>query len=165
LFRRLLTCKQCGYSLIGEIQKGHVYYRCHTAGCPTASIREDIVEEAALERLLPLEFSEEEKSYVQTRVPQLKSDWENRREEEVNALALRIKSLEDRLGRLTDAFVDRLIEKEIFEQRKGAFLAERKDLEEKLAQLRDGSRSVPDRLQEFLELAGSAYLLYKSALP
>src|SRR5712691_1441193 len=34
LFRRLLTCKLCGYSLSGELQKGHVYYRCHTQTCP-----------------------------------------------------------------------------------------------------------------------------------
>ena len=164
LFRRLLICKECGYSLIGETQKGHSYYRCHTKGCPTACIREEAVEATVLERLLPLEFSEEEKSYLQTRVPQLKVDWENQREEEINALALRIKSLEDRLGRLTDAYIDRLIEKEIFEQRKTALLMERKELEEKMAALKDGSRSVPDRLQEFLELAGSAYLLYKTGL-
>src|SRR5947208_183592 len=30
VFRRLLRCKSCGYSLIGERQKGHAYYRCHT---------------------------------------------------------------------------------------------------------------------------------------
>lgn len=41
---------------------------------------------------------------------------------------------------------------------------ERKDLEEKLAQLKENSRSVPDRLSEFLELAGSAYLSYKIGL-
>src|SRR5262249_18029207 len=28
LFRRLLACQSCGYSLIGELQKGRVYYRC-----------------------------------------------------------------------------------------------------------------------------------------
>jgi site-specific DNA recombinase len=34
LLRRLFTCKLCGYSLIGEMQKGHVYYRCHSKDCP-----------------------------------------------------------------------------------------------------------------------------------
>jgi len=42
---------------------------------------------------------------------------------------------------------------------------ERKDLEERVAALRDGGRSIPDRLAEFLELAGSAYLQYKLGLP
>jgi DNA invertase Pin-like site-specific DNA recombinase len=30
LFRRLIACVQCEYHLIGERQKGHTYYRCHT---------------------------------------------------------------------------------------------------------------------------------------
>jgi hypothetical protein len=32
-FRRMLTCN-CKYSLIGERQKGTVYYRCHNKQCP-----------------------------------------------------------------------------------------------------------------------------------
>jgi site-specific DNA recombinase len=44
LFRRILKCKLCGYHLIGEIQKGHVYYRCHTRDCATKGVREDSVE-------------------------------------------------------------------------------------------------------------------------
>jgi hypothetical protein len=33
---------------------------------------------------------------------------------------------------------------------------ERKDLKEKLVELKENSRPLPDRLAEFLELAGSA---------
>jgi hypothetical protein len=29
--------------LIGEMQKGRVYYRCHTQNCPVTSVREDAV--------------------------------------------------------------------------------------------------------------------------
>src|SRR6266851_5953037 len=49
LFRRLLTCATCGRSLIGEIQKGHVYYRCQTKGCPVTCVREDSVEQCVHE--------------------------------------------------------------------------------------------------------------------
>ena len=42
-FRRTLRCRECGYSLIGELQKGHAYYRCHTRTCPTTGIREERV--------------------------------------------------------------------------------------------------------------------------
>src|SRR5205823_12383024 len=34
LFRRLIRCVRCGYAMIGESQKGHAYYRCHTKSCP-----------------------------------------------------------------------------------------------------------------------------------
>lgn len=38
LYRRRLTCKNCEYSLIGETQKGYIYYRCQRAECPTTSV-------------------------------------------------------------------------------------------------------------------------------
>src|SRR5439155_12217218 len=56
LFRRLLTCKHCAYSLRGEIQKGHVYYRCHTKDCPITCVREETVEQAALEKLSQIQL-------------------------------------------------------------------------------------------------------------
>ncbi len=46
IFRQLLTCGECGKRLRGELQKGHVYYRCHTRSCPTKCIREEVVDEA-----------------------------------------------------------------------------------------------------------------------
>jgi DNA invertase Pin-like site-specific DNA recombinase len=165
LFRRLLTCRHCGYSLIGEQQKGHVYYRCHSKSCPITSIREDAVETEVLKKLLPLEFNQEEKAYLKERVARLKEDWKSQEEAEASALALRISALRDRLNRLTDAYLDGVLEKDLFEQRKTALLMERKELEEQLAHLKDEARLVPDRLREFLELAGSAYLQYKLGLP
>lgn len=38
LFRRLFACNTCGRSLIGSLQKGRVYYRCHTKACPGTSV-------------------------------------------------------------------------------------------------------------------------------
>src|SRR5215813_4674690 len=58
-----------------------------------------------------------------------------------------------------------MIEKVLFEERKAALLMERQALEEKLAQLKSGMLSVPDRLTEFFELAQSAYLSYKMGFP
>jgi len=165
LFRRLLKCKRCGYSLIGERQKGHSYYRCHTRDCPTTGIREEAVEAEALGRLEPLQFSDRERAYLKQKIARLKQDWSGEQEALSNALNLRLSQLQVRLGRLTDAFIDGVIEKELFEERKAALLMERKDLEENLAGTRDNSRSVPDQLAEFLELAGSAYLQYEIGLP
>jgi site-specific DNA recombinase len=34
LLRSTVRCTACGYALIGETQKGHTYYRCHTRSCP-----------------------------------------------------------------------------------------------------------------------------------
>ena len=112
----------------------------------------------------PLQFNEDEKKYFALKVARLKEDWGHERKAQIQAINLNLSQLQDRLSRLTDAYIDRMIEKEIFEQRKSALLMERKGLEEKLAALRNEAKSVPDRLAEFLELAGDAYLQYKVGL-
>jgi site-specific DNA recombinase len=165
LFRRLIACAQCKYSLIGERQRGHIYYRCHTKACPPICVREDTVEKAVLCTLLPLQFNEEEKSYLAKKIAWLTEHWEQEQASVVNALQLRLRKLTERLARLTDAYLDGVIEKDLFEERKSALLMERKDIEENLAQAKEGKQSVADRLAEFLELAGSAYIEYKIGLP
>lgn len=164
-FRRLLRCARCGYSLIGEMQKGRVYYRCHTQDCPVTSVREDDVDGQIARALDPLRFTDDELAYLKSRVARYKATWETERESALNAQRLRLSNLQDRLNRLTDAFIDGTIEKDLFERRKAAFLMDQKELEEKMAALEANHRSVPDRLAEFLELAGTAYFQYKMALP
>lgn len=165
LFRRLLTCKGCGYSLIGERQKGHAYYRCHTASCPTTCVREEAVETAVVERLQPLQFDQREKRYLRAKTIQLKAGWEEQQTAHVDALELRFNQFQNRLGRLTDAYLDGAVERTLFEERKAVLLLERRDVEEKLAALKTNGRPISDRLSEFLELACSAYSLWKKALP
>jgi len=58
VFRRLLSCKVCDYSLIGERQKGNVYYRCHSKQCRGISIREENVQTEIMQLLQTLRFNE-----------------------------------------------------------------------------------------------------------
>ena len=164
LFRHLLTCAKCGYSLTGERQKTYVYYRCHTKNCPRTCIREETIESEILRKLSQLQFSKQETVYFQKKVEHLEENWAGDQQAQIKALNLRISHLQDRLARLTDAYIDRVIEKKLFEERKTALLMERRDIEEKRVQLRDGVQRLPDRLIEFLELAGSAYFQYKMGL-
>jgi site-specific DNA recombinase len=165
LFRRLLACKHCGYSLIGEIQKGYVYYRCHTKNCPVTSVREDIVDMEIRGTLFPLQLTEAEEAYARSRLANLDDAWKRERDNTVTALTLNLARLQDRLSRLTDAFIDGAIEKDIFEEKKASLLIERKSIEERLAALKDKNGSAPDILNDFLELAKSAYLSYEMDFP
>jgi DNA invertase Pin-like site-specific DNA recombinase len=164
LFRRLLACARCGYSLVGERQKGHAYYRCHGRSCPVTCVREETVDAAVRQALSLLSFSEEEKAYFRERLVSMKADWGKQQEDQSKALSLHLDQLQDRLNRLTDAFLDGVIDKALFEQRKTALLLERKGVEENLAAAKANTRSLPDRLAEFLELAGSALLGYEMGL-
>jgi DNA invertase Pin-like site-specific DNA recombinase len=163
-YRRRLTCKQCGYSLIGERQKGHVYYRCQIADCPTTCIREEVVEGAVLDQFIRLRFSQEENAWFRPKLAQMRLRNADEQENVVGAINLQIGQLDDRLNRLTDAYIDRVIEKDLFEQRKNALLVERKDLEQRLAEWRTGRRNPADELLCFLERADGAYFAYKLGL-
>jgi len=156
LFRRRLACKSCSYTLIGETHKSFVYYRCQVSRCPTTAIREEAAEQAIISRLKTLKFIPNEQRYCFEELERLRSDATQRREEIVTGLALQIRQLEDRLTRLTDAYIDRLIDKDTFEQRKTALLGERRQLEDSLSQWQRGKRNEGDELQQILEQANSA---------
>ena len=165
LLRQLIRCSLCHYSMIPEGKKGHVYYRCHTKGCPTKTIREEVLEQGLIHELRKLEFSQQEKDYFRAKILQMKQDWSSERDKASQALELRINQLKDRQDRLTDAYLDKLIDKKTFEQRKTALLQERCLLDENLKSLSSNAQSVPERLSAILELAATAYLAYKLGLP
>src|SRR5258708_22979056 len=60
LFRRMLHCMTCRRSLIATAKKGHAYYRCSNAECPTTSVREDRVDAQIRELLARITLMPEE---------------------------------------------------------------------------------------------------------
>ena len=163
LFRRFVKCARCGYSLIGERQKGNAYYRCHSKSCPRTSIREESIVATVHDALKALEFSPCEKSYLTQRIADLKVNWIKDRATQLQALKLRIEQVIERLNRLTDAYLDQALEKEMFEERKAALIHERRTLEDQMKDCEANRRSVPEEIQKFVELASDAYSLYEMA--
>lgn len=47
-YTQLIRCC-CGWHLVGELQKGHTYYRCHH-GCPRVCVREESIDAAVFEQ-------------------------------------------------------------------------------------------------------------------
>lgn len=164
LFRRRLRCKLCGYGLIGEIHKGFIYYNCKIRECETTSIREEAAEAAFLEKLSSLRLNPNEAQYCWQEAHRLKADRAQQQEAAINGLRLKLGQLDERLSRLTDAYVDRLIERDLFEERKTALLSERLQVAETLARWETGSRNIGDELIEILGRADTAYSVYKTGL-
>ncbi|HEY6803875.1 MAG TPA: recombinase family protein [Pyrinomonadaceae bacterium] len=165
LFRRLLECAGCGWSLSGERQKGHVYYRCHARSCAKVSVREEAVEEEVLRLLGSIRLSPEEHGYLKEATRRLRADSGRHEAERRQALQLGLDQGKGALNRLVDAFLERLIDKETFEGRKADLLMRQKDLEEELADAsRDGGASVLARLESVFELAFDAYSLYETSI-
>lgn len=163
LFRKMITCAGCGRSVIGERQRGNVYYRCHSDECISVTAREDAINEESIRSLQPLQLSKEEIEYARERIAMIRQDWNRRRQDCLNALNLRKSRSEERITRLTDAFVDRLIEKEIFNQKMTSLLMEKKAVEEKIRELGQTNDSLPDQLSHFLEIVENACFTYEFA--
>jgi len=162
LFRRRLVCKSCRFTLIGETHKGFVYYRCQNRDCQTTAIREENAENAVLDRFGMLRLFPDEQTYFLEELLKLGAESSKRQEEMVASLELQLGQIESRISRLTDAFIDQLLDKDSFEQRKTALHAERRRLQDSLAQWRAGTRNVADELRQILERADTAYFAYKN---
>lgn len=163
LFRRLLTCRTCSRSLVGELQKGCVYYRCHTSRCPTTSVREDTVHSVIEERLLRLRMGTSEQTDLRARTLALATRWEDARATTSSTVALREEAVAARLMRLTDAYLDGTIDKALFEERKASLLLERAALREHIVATAHPATPVSERLDRILELADTAWKLYETS--
>jgi site-specific DNA recombinase len=166
LFRRLFTCATCGHSLYGETKKGKVYYRCHSKTCRGTCLREETLDRAVREKLSLLRFRAEHEEEVSLILAHSTAAWKEHAKRERERIALALGQVESRLMRLTDAFLDGTIEKEIFERRKLGLLEEQRSLlDQKTALKDDAEKPATKRLSDFFELAKSALLSYGVATP
>ena len=163
VFRRLLRCILCGYTLIAEKQKGHIYYRCHTKDCPVTGIRQEAVDDEVSTLFARAQLSTDEVSEIRTLIPVVLAEQVASAGERLETLQLQLANLKTRMDRLVDAYIDQIIDKAVFEERKQRLTAEELALEESSAQIRSGRAVKQERIEKILELAESLYIAYISA--
>jgi len=128
-------------------------------------VREELVEQTALDTLAPLTLSDQERLYFRSRVEALCTGMEDQRVREQESLNLRLAQLGARLRRLTDVYLDQGIDQQLFEERKTALHMERRAIDEALNRVVNGENSLANQLSAFLELIESAWLRYKVGTP
>ena len=163
LFRRLLCCGGCGRKLIGERQKGYVYYRCQTRVCPQKTIREEAVEAILLPVLEQLRFSDAESRALVQELEHKRQDAGNLKEAQFQELQLQLDQTRGRLSKLTDAYLDGTIEEPLYLDKKRGLIVAEQELKQKLTMVKDGPGNPLVKVREFLELSNHAYLSYKMA--
>jgi DNA invertase Pin-like site-specific DNA recombinase len=160
--RKMLSCKGCGYSLIGELQKGHTYYRCHTKGCVTKGIREITIDNLLLKvyeatQLLPVESTELDSLLAST-----EQNWVKTQEELLTSLSLQCGQIRQKIERLTDCYVDEGLEKDVFLNRKEMLLTELKGKESTKNDLHRGKEKIFQKVKNFLEFSKSLKKSYEN---
>lgn len=159
--RGLFRCSLCNRYLIGERQKGTVYYRCHTPECPTRCFREDALEDAMLSAWPPIAVTAGERTQLVAVLGCFSEQDENHSRTRADGIRIQLSAVANRLTRLTDALIDGSIDKAVFEERRSSLLEKKVSLEAALTSLPDERARLTAILTEALELAESAQRSYE----
>jgi hypothetical protein len=159
-FRRLFKCDECKKAIIGERQKHWVYYRCHTARCPSVTFREEEVAGQISSSMLDLCLSKTATQYMRHAITR----WGNTHTHRDNSGLLEIEKqkIEAKKEQLLDAFLDQTIDKETYNQRHGGLLVQECGITERQKNL-STQASLPARAENTLELFKNLYVTYSLA--
>lgn len=161
-FRGLFHCAQCRSLLTGELQKGKVYYRCHVRGCPSKTVREDTIDRMVLAMIQENAISSEVADLLVSEIKRRTGT--SRQDEEVRCLKLQLDQTDARLARLTNAFLDELITRDEFQDRRGHLLLEKDRLQERLHEIRQ-NRMSDAMIEKFFERVINVENNYRNAGP
>ncbi|MBK6861601.1 MAG: recombinase family protein [Saprospiraceae bacterium] len=164
LFRKLVKCVDCGYSLIGEKQKGHIYYRCQTKGCPTKTIREERIEKFLINSLEQVKLQPLEDKVLNELLEQSQNNWSTTQANIEDSLKLQENKLSQKLGRLTDAYLDNVLNKDQFEEKKEELLIEQQELINKRSHLSNQKEAIFKKAKYFLELINNVKKSYVNSI-
>lgn len=163
MFRRLFKCKACNFSVIGERQKGHVYYRCHSQECKGTCVREESIENAMKATLINLKFTKSEEKEIDNVLEELMDENDSIKKKELKRLKMQEGKISARLEILTDKYIDGDLEKEDFLRRKKSCLVELKNIEQKIFDWENDKAITFQSMIQKLELLKSLYSGYIQA--
>lgn len=165
VFRRLFQCATCGRSLTGSLQKGRVYYRCHTRACLGASIREDAIDARVRASLRCITLGTELRAFLHAGLRRRKDATADTIGSHRRSLDAELARVDARLSRLTDMLLDEAIDRDLFHSRKTELLLQRAQIHERIERCDSDGIRLAQRAGEKLQLADSAILLYEIATP
>ncbi len=165
LFSKSITCGHCKLSLIGEVQKGHIYYRCHTKGCPTKSLRETYISTMLLRTFGTFQLSQEEETILHEMLAKSDKEWIAQKQELLRSAQLQLAGLNTKMDRLTDAYLEKLLDRDAFATKKETLMREIMQKEKSCEAISDEKERIVARVNKFLELSKSLQTSYNLAKP
>lgn len=152
----LVRCHECDYGMPAEKQRGHYYHRCHQKGCPTKTLREDIILDAISEKFDHFYMSEAIRASVRERIQSLSTHSARQRKQKQQAAKLAENKLASQSKRLTDLVINGTLDEETYLERKEELNIKRQKAAEQAAQYDQNLASKIQRVDEILELCFSA---------
>jgi site-specific DNA recombinase len=165
IFRRLVRCSACGLSIIPELQKGRVYYRCHSKTCRGVSIREDRIDQHLSERFRAIQLPSDLVAAVEKELAAKGQDWEHETQQLLSSLKLRREAIAARRERLTDALIDGVVGKDEHNERRHRLVRDLNRIDAEIRKISADRSAFQDRVEKNLRLWETVYLSYRDAGP
>jgi len=163
IFRRLIRCGLCGYSLIADARKNHIYYRCHTRDCLISGVSEEAIESVVTLTLRRLSFSNAEKRRLAKQIAALRSQTEHEQQQELTNLYLKQRQLTEGITGLVESYLRGAVNRELFRKRRKALLFERRVIEVAVEHSLMSANRVLDEVEKIVAVSETIYSSYRSA--
>ena len=159
-FTGLFHCGECGMMITAEIQKGHVYYRC-TKKSKTKICNQFYTREENLDQ--QLSFMIQKVSLRQDWAEQMLKMLENDKEDSAQSCFAfvqenreKIKDLKQKLQFLLDSYLDQVIEREVYLEKKSELMSKIKTLEEQNIRFEQKQNGWLEPMKEWINEAANA---------
>ena len=168
-FTGFIRCGECGGMITAEIQKGHTYYRC-TKKSKVVKCSQPFVREEELERQLSALLAQFT----------LRQDWaegmlamlENDRKDISGASRAFVAEKQAEIGqiavkqqRLLEAYLEQLIDRQMFASQKAELLAMKKHLQEQIESCEDTSHGWLEPMKNWIQTAQNTGKIAVSGSP
>ncbi len=139
-FVQLLKCRECGYSVTAEVQKGHTYYRCTRKArdgrtCSQPYVRQEVLAPQLSELLRPFALRKDWATECLSRIDAEIREGANASETTITKIQADLETTTGRLQSLKLMLLDRLIEHAEALQIRTRLMGEKKRYEEEIAEL------------------------------
>jgi DNA invertase Pin-like site-specific DNA recombinase len=162
-FKKLIKCSECHYSLTGETRKGFIYYRCHTKGCLTKSVREEIISMEVNQLFGKLKFTLIEEQVLNELLNEAQNNWASTQKGLQDSIQMMRQKLENKFQRLTDAYIDGIVDQAQFEVRKEQLMIEQQELRSSEGSLEGQKQAIFRKAKNFFGLLNNLKHIDKTA--
>lgn len=157
-FCGLISCAECGMMITAEKQKGHVYYRCTKKGkqkCSQPYVREEELNQQLSSKMQKVSLHPD---WADKLLKMADKDRE-KSAQSVSAFAQEkrkeTQSIEIKLQRLLDGYLEQDIEREVYREQKAKLLSEKKSLEGQITKLEKKQNDWLEPFQNWIKVASN----------
>ena len=154
-FTGLLHCGECNMMITAEIQKGHTYYRCTKKSkvhkCLQPYIREENLDEQLSKIMQTISLRRDWSDWMMIKLDKEEKDTAQSSAVFVQEKREKSQVVNQKLQRLLDGYLDQVIERDTYLDKKSELMSNKKSLEEQIINLEQKQLSWLEPMQDWIK--------------